>query len=233
MDFHLNFFRKLFKYLGRAIGIFLLLLVIYFIDAICLSIIPSNPDFRECKNDPIEIYILTNGVHTDLVLPLKNDLMDWSKSVRPSLTKSGCPDANLVAFGWGDKDFYLKTKNWSQLKIKTVFNAMLYLDSSAMHVTFYNSLQENKSCKKICIDKKSYLLLVKYIENSFDQDQSGNYQHISGNAYWNNDSFYEAKGTYGLFFTCNTWANSGLKAANMKACLWTPFDKGIFYQYDQ
>ncbi|HXU27639.1 MAG TPA: DUF2459 domain-containing protein, partial [Bacteroidia bacterium] len=46
-----------------------------------------------------------------------------------------------------------------------------------------------------------------------------------------NDSFYEAVGVYGLFYTCNTWANNGLKYCGQKACLWTPFEKGIFYQY--
>ncbi len=227
------FLRKLLKYFFRIIGVFFLLIIIYFIDAICLSVIPANADFRECKKDAIEIYILTNGVHTDLVLPIKNEFKDWSKSVDPSFTKSNSTNVNYVAFGWGDKDFYLKTKTWSQLKLKTVFNAMFYLGNSAMHVTFYNSLQENKSCKKICIDEKSYLLLVDYIEESFDQDKTGIYKRIVGASYFNNDSFYDATGTYGLFFTCNTWANCGLKTANLRACMWTPFDKGIFYQYDK
>ncbi|MFM7854609.1 MAG: DUF2459 domain-containing protein [Flammeovirgaceae bacterium] len=51
--------------------------------------------------------------------------------------------------------------------------------------------------------------------------------------YWDNDSFYEAKGTYNLFFTCNTWVNEGLKKAGLKACLWTPFDSGLLRKYDQ
>jgi hypothetical protein len=46
-----------------------------------------------------------------------------------------------------------------------------------------------------------------------------------------NDSFYEAKGAYTLFYTCNTWANNGLKAINQKAALWTATDRGIFQHY--
>jgi hypothetical protein len=38
-------------------------------------------------------------------------------------------------------------------------------------------------------------------------------------------------GSYNLFHTCNTWTNDALKAGGQKACWWTPFDAGIFRQY--
>ena len=215
----------------KVIGAFILLIIIYLVSAVGLSYLSVNSDFKQCEKDAVEIYILTNGVHTDLVLPFHNEYKDWSKVIHPADTKSGKLSAVNVAFGWGDKGFYLQTKTWADLKFKTAFNAMFYLSSSAMHVTFYNKLRESKSCRKICIDKESYLKLVDYISNSFSVDGVGEFQQIKGASYWNNDSFYEANGTYGLFFTCNTWTNKGLKAANLKACVWTPFDKGIFQQY--
>ena len=49
--------------------------------------------------------------------------------------------------------------------------------------------------------------------------------------YGNSDAFYDATGSYSLFHTCNSWTNNALKAAGMKASVWTPFDKGIFHQY--
>jgi len=49
--------------------------------------------------------------------------------------------------------------------------------------------------------------------------------------YGKNDVFYEARGRYHMFFTCNTWANNALKKSGLPAALWAPFDKGIFYQY--
>ena len=48
-----------------------------------------------------------------------------------------------------------------------------------------------------------------------------------------NNSFYDAKQTYSLLLTCNTWINNGLKASGQKACLWTPDAGGIFYQYEK
>ena len=45
--------------------------------------------------------------------------------------------------------------------------------------------------------------------------------------------FYEAKGSYSLFYTCNSWANQALKAANQKAALHTLTDTGIFRHYEK
>ncbi len=225
------YFLKSLKILLRSTGIFLLLIIIYIISAYTLSYIPVNSDFVDCKKDAVEIYIMTNGVHTDLVLPIKNEHKDWSASVNPANTKSGSTRANFVAFGWGDKGFYLETPTWADLKFKTAFNAAFYLSTSAMHVTFYENMGESKSCKKILITKESYLQLISYINKSFTADAAGNYKLIKG-AYGRNDSFYDANGKYSLFFTCNTWANSGLKAADLKACLWTPYDQAIFDKYE-
>jgi uncharacterized protein (TIGR02117 family) len=226
-------FRKIFKLTLKFIGVFLLLIILYLIVAFGLSSISVNADFKQCEKDAVEIHILTNGVHTDLVLPFQNQYMDWSKFVNPADTKSGRKSALNVAFGWGDKGFYLNTKTWDDLKFSTAFNALFYLSSSAMHVTFYDRLRETKSCKKICITKESYIKLVSYISESFSQDSLGLPRQIIGASYWENDSFYEAKNKYSLFNTCNTWANKGLKTANLKACLWTPFDIGIFNKYDK
>lgn len=221
-------FRVVFKMLQT----FFALLVIYFLTAVYFSLVTVNTNFTECKKDAVEIYLLSNGVHTDIVVPLKNDQKDWTKFVSPAATQSGSSFARFVAFGWGDKGFYLNTKTWADLKFKTAFNALFFLSSTAMHVSYYYQPKESATCRKICISKESNAKLIVFIENSFLLDKNGLSQQISDAHYFTNDAFYEAKGTYSLFYTCNTWTNNGLKSANLRACAWTPFDKGIFYQYD-
>ena len=77
-----------------------------------------------------------------------------------------------------------------------------------------------------------YKRLVEYIDSKFDKDQQENYMFIPTNAvYGNDDAFYDAKGSYNFLYTCNTWANDGLKTAGQKAALWTPSDFGIFQHY--
>lgn len=218
------------RYVINILGFFIGLILLYLFVAFGLSSITVNSDFQESSKDPITIYVISNGVHTEIVLPMTSEMIDWGHFVNPKDTKSGIDDFRYVAFGWGDRGFYLETPTWADLKFKTAFNALFFLSSAAMHVTFYQDLVEGKDCKKIQISKDSYKMMVHYIILSFRLDNNLPIL-IKGASYGNNDSFYEAKGTYHLFFTSNTWANSGLKYANLKACLWTPFSKEILNKY--
>jgi uncharacterized protein (TIGR02117 family) len=171
-------------------------------------------------------------VHTDIVMPVKNDVIDWSKEIRFENTLGKDSLMKYVAMGWGDKGFYLETPTWADLKFTVAFKAATSLNTSAIHATFYNDLEEDESCKRIFISREQYSRLVKYINESFQFDPNGHLIHIKTNAnYGRNDAFYEAKGSYSLFHTCNTWANNALKSCGQKACWWTPFDTGIFEKY--
>src|SRR5688572_19403271 len=116
--------KKMFWWTLKALGAFFILIAIYFAFAFGLSSISVNDDFKHCDKDSIEIYILTNGVHTDLVLPLQNQFMDWNKFVNPASTISSNTSVRYVSFGWGDKGFYLRTKTWGDLKFSIAFNAL-------------------------------------------------------------------------------------------------------------
>lgn len=200
------------------------------IGAYGLSKITVNKDNSTSINDSIEIFVATNGVHTDIVLPLTNDLIDWKNFVNPEYTKSGYDNYRYVAFGWGDKGFYLETPTWAELKFKTAFKALFFLSSSAMHVSFYRNVKENDGCKSIKVDKNKYMKIIEYVTNSFKLENNSPIL-IKDASYGINDSFYEATGKYNLFYTCNTWTNNGLKYAGLKGCYWTPFDSEILNKY--
>ena len=206
------------------------LVAFYLLTAFCLSRITVNKDVKP-SND-VTIYIKTNGVHTDLVVPVKHPRMDWSKQVKFSNTVLNDSTMNWLAFGWGDKGFYLQTPTWADLKFSVAFNATFGLSTTAIHATFYKSLTESKSCKRINISEEQYQALTKYLLDSFEKDSTGQVKYINTRAnYGNTDAFYEATGKYSLFRTCNTWANTGLKVSGQKCCFWTAFDTGIFLKY--
>lgn len=224
--------KKIFFFLLKSIGVMLGVVVVYLI---CGYLIPFVEVSAEKTNEPkvIETYILTNGVHTDLVVPIKNDEMDWGKELPFENTISMRSDYAYLSVGWGDKGFYLDTPTWAELKPSTAFKAAFWLGESAMHCTYYFEMKEGDDCKKIMLTKKQYQNLVKYIKNKFDRDKNGKVIFIPTDAvYGINDAFYDAKGKYSFFETCNTWANDGLKEAGQKAALWTPSDLGIFQHYD-
>jgi uncharacterized protein (TIGR02117 family) len=222
---------KIIKKLLKYLAIFILSLLTYLLIVTLLSFVSVNEDFAE-NHQEIPIYILTNGVHTDVVLPIKNEHYDWSNQLKFEHTKSKDTTYQYVALGWGDKGFYLETPTWADLKASTALKAASGLSSSAMHVTFYKHLKENKSCKKIQISLENYQNLIAFINKSF-QTKSRDFLKIETDAvYGKHDVFYEANGSYSLFYTCNSWANQALKAANQKAALWTISDSGIFRHYE-
>jgi uncharacterized protein (TIGR02117 family) len=221
---------KLLKITGITVLILISFILFYVLAAFCLSRITVDQETATKKE--VTIYILTNGVHTDLVLPTKNEQVDWSKEVKFENTLQKDTVMQYVALGWGDKGFYLETPTWADLKSSTAFNAAFALSSSAIHATFYKEMKEGNNCIKIEISGQQYARLVTYIQNSFATNADGHFRNIKTTAnYGRNDAFYEAKGSYSLFRTCNTWANNGLKSCGQKAALWTPFDTGIFCHY--
>lgn len=221
------------KALKITLKIFLVLfgfIILYLIAVFSLSKITVN---QEPNTKPeVEVYILTNGVHTDIVMPTKNDQIDWSQQVKFGNTKVADSTYKYIAMGWGDKGFYLETPEWSDLKASVALKAASGLSNTAIHATYYKNLKEGDDCKKMMISKEQYDRLIQYISESFKKDASGNFLNIKTNAiYGKTDAFYEANGSYSLFHTCNTWANNGLKASGQKCCFWTATDSGIFSKY--
>jgi uncharacterized protein (TIGR02117 family) len=222
--------KKFLKYTGYTLLTLITLILLYLGCSWVLSrlTVPAERNTQPA----ITIYLKSNGVHTDLVLPVKTETKDWSQGILYKNTRSADSSFNYIAFGWGDKGFYLETPTWADLKASTAFKAAFGLSASAIHASFYEDLREDEHCVRLVIAKDQYQRLVAYIENSLQTDASGKPIVVPTDVrYGSNDAFYEARGNYNLFHTCNTWANDALKASGQKACWWTPFDKGIFYQY--
>lgn len=193
----------------------------------CIIIKPES-----CANANITAYVISNGVHTDIIVPLRNDIIDWNRYLPVSNTSGKDTTVNFIAFGWGDKGFYLETPSWNDLKFSTAFKAVFALDPSAVHVTYYRNPQPNNSCRLIHLTHEQYRRLAAYLFSSFTLDKNGMPENIKTTAvYGQHDAFYEARGRYNLFKTCNTWTNTALKISGQKACLWTPFESGVMRLY--
>ena len=220
--------KRSFKVFKKLIIGLLCFILVYVIATLVLSYIPVNTNAE--KGD-IVVYVNSNGVHTDIIVPVKNEVKDWTGQILYSETKANDTLAKYVAFGWGDKGFYLNTPKWSDLKASTAFNAAFYMGTSAMHTRFYKTVKQDDKCVKLTITKQDYQMLVDYIEKSFEYNENGDTIWIANRSYGQYDAFYEGNGKYSLFYTCNTWTNNALKAANQKACLWTTYDKAILNKY--
>ncbi|MBI1266735.1 MAG: TIGR02117 family protein [Cryomorphaceae bacterium] len=220
--------KKALKIVLKTVVGFLAFLLVYALFALVLSVIPSS----EKPGGDITVYLVSNGVHTDIAVPTKNHLMDWSNFVDPAATRGKREDLPWISLGWGHRGFYLETPTWSDLTVGTALNAAFGLGESVLHATFYKEFKESDQCFKLNLSNEQYEQLIAFISDSFAKDEKGKTISVATNAlYGDNDVFYEATGKYSLLHTCNTWANNGLKACEKKASFWTPLEWGIFYHY--
>lgn len=210
--------KKLLRYLTGL----LLIPIIYLVISLILGAITKNGSY-DAKTSSTEVYLSTNGVHLDIVIP---KIYVDSKILKGLVRKE---TANYLAFGWGDENFYLNTPNWSDLTFKTAAKAMFLKSTSLMHVTRYQNLKSDWIAVKI---KKTELkILNSYIFDTFKKDKSGHKIWLKDKGYSAKDDFYRANGSYSCFNTCNSWVNTAFKMSRLKCCLWTPFDFALLNKY--
>jgi uncharacterized protein (TIGR02117 family) len=200
--------------------------ILYFLCSFWLPYLKVNQDYK-LPVSGIAIYLESNGVHTDFVLPAKTEQMDWFTQFPCRHFQEVDTTYRFVAIGWGDRGFYLYTPTWSDLTFLTAFKAAFALDSAAMHVTYHpNTPRVDEWTQKLVLTPEQYQHLISYIIHGFKK-RNGAYWHIDGHSYGMQDTFYEAEGCYSLFNTCNVWTGNGLKNAGVRVGIWTPFEDGI------
>ena len=204
--------------------------LIYSIAAFCCARIPVNNDWK--PGNDVTIYLLSNGAHADIVVPVKTVIIDWSNEVKYENTTGNDTTREWVGFGWGEKGFYLQTPTWDDLTFGVAFRAISGMGSSAIHATFHNQLAENNRCRRIKISLDEYKRLSDFIRDGFERTPSGEVIQIITTAnYSSHDAFYIAKGRYHLFHTCNTWTINAFKYAGLKTALWSPYASGVLHFY--
>lgn len=228
------FLRKTLKILAYTVGGIVAVLLLYVAAAFGLPLIPVGAEAAAPGGERVTVYLFTpNGVHTDLVLPVRTKYQDWSRELKYTHTTSrDSAGYDYVAVGWGDKGFYY-IPGWGDLTFPIAFRAAFHLGTTAMHVTFHTpaELKPSATCVKLELTPDQYQRLVRYVQGSFRPDAAGRVQYLPGHTYAGHDAFYEGQWAYSFWHTCNTWANNGLKASGQKAALWTCTSGGMFRHY--
>ena len=211
---------KFLKFLKTLLSFIISAIAVYFVLALVLSLFKTHPQKQLCS--PIhETFVSTNGVHLDIVLHIENIDEEFLYNLEV------LPGTNYVSFGWGDKDFYINTPEWSDLTFKTAFKALFIKSETAMHVTCYKNKYESWKPLLLCTSQLNSI--NNYIEKSFLINETKTFVKINVEGYNNYDSFFEAKGSFSFFKTCNIWVNKALKEAEIKTSVWSPFDFGVLF----
>ncbi len=182
---------------------------------------------QPAAREGVEIFVCTNGVHTDLVLPAANGLADWTTDLRRGDFPGAGPWASHFSFGWGDRVFYLETRQWSDMRLSTALSALFGGGPSVMHVYALHRPADGPDCGALVLGAGQYRALVAFVRGSFRRDGEGRVIPLPGSGYGQTDLFYEAVGHYSPIETCNEWTGKALRAAGVTMGAWTPFEDGV------
>lgn len=214
---------KTIKKILKWILYFLFIPVTYLIVSLILSAIPIE---RKAANTIADqsIFLSTNGVHLDIVIPKK----DLNSALLFGIKHNNIE--NYLSFGWGDENFYINTPTWGDLTFNNAFSALFLKSETLMHVTRYE--QKRADWVEVKISAAELQKLNTYLLNTFKTNEKGMKIILKNQGYSTMDDFYEAKGSYSCFNTCNSWVNTGFKESGLKSCLWTPFDFELLNKHE-
>lgn len=213
---------------GGMLALVALVPVGYLLAAVVGGLVPVNAGFSP-DPDGIPIYVRTNGVHAELVLPTRAAGVDWSEDL-PASDMRALPSAlPWIAFGWGDAHFFASTPTWSDLRLGTALDALGGRGEGAMHVE-YLAVPSAYAGRALRLSRSEYLRLVAYVRASFARDPAGRPRRLDVPGYFERDAFYAARPRYTFWFTSNEWVRRALADAGVRTALWAPFDVALFFQ---
>lgn len=196
----------------------------YLVVALIGSHVPRHADWR-APSDGVTIYVVTNGYHSGLIVPVSAGGEDLSLLIRPTDLPSEKLAGNYLLFGWGDRDFYLGTPTLADVKVSTALSALIGSGKVLVHVDHLQTPADVVDPRAVQLPPAAYRNLLSYIRASIIIDGDGHAAAIAG--YGESDVFYEARGRYNLLHTCNNWTSDALAAAGVRTALWSPFSGGV------
>lgn len=202
---------------------------VYILAAVVGALVPRNAGWQEPDNG-VEIFVRTNGVHSDLVLPADAAGIDWHDLLPPEHAADPSAARGWVALGWGQRRFYLETQTWSDLEVRTAVRAMLGGDA-LMHVGHLSPPTPSPAYRPLRLDAVDYRRMSAAIEASFRLDPRGRPIPLPGAGYGEHDVFYEAQGIYHALRTSNQWTADMLARGGVRIGVWTPFEQGIMWRF--
>src|SRR3954462_1189460 len=127
--------RRLLIWVLRGLAGVVSLPLVYFLAALLLGAVPANLAFDQAGEEGVTIFVMSNGVHTWIVMPKLNADMDWRPYALPGhLRDPRWGNADHVAIGYGNRDFYLNTPTWGDLTVRRAFAAFFGGAPSLLHV---------------------------------------------------------------------------------------------------
>jgi len=214
-------------WVGRLLTLLIALPALYLLAALAGSLIPANRGWTEPRQGTT-VYLAANGIHTDIVMPVKAQGLDWGPLLPKSDFAAPDPQARWIAFGAGEQRVYLNTPTWWDLTPRTIWSALAG-GREVIHAEYVtNPLYAER---QIRLRPDEYRRLWAAVRAGFELDARGRPRRIDHAGYGPADAFYRADGKANAARTCNNWVAERLRLAGVKVSAWPPFVDGLLWRY--
>lgn len=182
---------------------------------------PLAPAAAAAAGNGREILLLANPIHTDIALPVDDEVRAAFADLIPAGLPVDMPGVDYLVFGWGGRSFYIETPSWGDIRPLPVLRA-LTVDRSVMHVSVAGPIDlSHPTVRLLATTVEGRSRMIATIRASFAREDNIPIV-ISGASYGPDDSFFEANGAFNAFLGCNTWTAAMLRAGGVRTGWWTP-----------
>ncbi|WP_395680792.1 DUF2459 domain-containing protein [Inquilinus sp.] len=204
------------------------LAVLYVAVATVLALLPIGGRAQAVAASDPPAYVCATLTHTDIVLPARDGLVDWTALFPDAVPVAFVPNLH-VAFGWGDLTFYRETPSWADLRFSTAMAALFGGGPSALHVAYVLDPAGVPGCRRLALDRTGRQALIETIRGTAALGPDGRGVLVAPAGTGTYEAFYAAHGTYRPWRTCNVWTAEALRSAGAPTALWTPFSFGVMW----
>jgi uncharacterized protein (TIGR02117 family) len=195
----------------------------YLLAAFAGSLLPVNRGWVE-PHSGTTVYLRSNGIHVDLVMPARAEGLDWRTLLPPSHVRIAPKEVRWFGFGAGERRVYLETPTWGDLTVGTAW-AALTGGERVLHVD--QTAEPGMELRAIRLRPEEYRRLWASVRAEFD----GPPTRIDHPGYGPDDAFYDSRGRASAVQTCNQWVADKLRLAGVKTSAWTPFAQGLMWRH--
>jgi len=157
-----------------------------------------------------DIRVVSNGWHTAIVVP-GSELA--ATGLLPEADQF--PGAAFLEFGWGDRVYYPAREK----TLGMTLSAVLIKTPAVMHIAGRarapGRTDADSEVARVALTEGGFRHLVRAIAGEFERLEGDSAEPISPGLY-PDSHFYNARGTFHLLNTCNTWTARMLRAGGVK-----------------
>lgn len=212
----------------RLIALGLIVLLFAAGVALVAGALPHGSSQAASADGTVTIYVMTNGFHTDIVVPTEADAKDWRPLLQASPITRHSRDAPLIAFGWGSQAAYTELGTLADLSAGLMLKAVAF-DRSVVHVQPLAAIRPGESVRRFALTKAGYRNLVGHIEDSLQPGEAGEPIVLGGVTHGTGDAFLRGRDRFWLLRSCNVWVGEALRKAGLPVGLWTPIAQSLMW----